>query len=66
MAGPEARSFALTQIRATRPECIPHTWHGHHGDVENKVRFPHLHSHDGGEQTISTPKPKRESLAMNS
>jgi len=37
-----------------------------YANVESQERFPHLHSHDGGEQTISTPKPKRESLAMNS
>jgi len=33
-------------------------------NAESKQRFPHLDSHDGGEETISTPKPKRESLIM--
>lgn len=36
-----------------------------YANVGSKQRFTHLHSHDGGEETVSTPKPKRESLAMN-
>jgi putative transposase len=36
-----------------------------YANVESKERFPHLHSHDGGCETISKPKQNRESLVMS-
>jgi putative transposase len=36
-----------------------------YANVESKLRFPHLHSHDGGCEVISQPKQNRESLVMN-
>jgi putative transposase len=36
-----------------------------YANVESNKRFPHLHSHDGCEETSPSPKPKPESLVMN-
>ena len=36
-----------------------------YANVESNKPFPHLHSHDGGEETSPSPKPKPESLVIN-
>ena len=36
-----------------------------YANVESNKPFPHLHSHDGCEETSPSPKPKPESLVMN-
>jgi len=36
-----------------------------YANVESNKPFPHLHSHDGGEETSPSPNPKPESLVIN-